>query len=188
VDTSGNGDLVYWGAVAGLNGAQSYNNYSHFAPRFFEATFEAIIIDYVEVEFLLAEAAARGYSVSGTAEEHYNNAVEASILYWGGTATDASDYLALPDVAYSTATGDYKQKIGTQKWIAFYNRGVEAWAEWRRLDYPVLNVPEEMTYEDIPVRMIYPYDEGELNGDNYEAASTAIGGDTPQTRIFWDIY
>ncbi len=175
----------YIGATYGLNGAQSYPNYSHFAPRFFEATFEANILDYVEVEFLLAEAAERGYSVGGTAEEHYNNAIEASILYWDGTTDDASAYLAKPEVAYSSS--NWKEKLGTQKWIALYNRGVEAWAEWRRLDYPILNVPEDMSYGDIPVRYPYPYDENELNEANYDAAVSAMGGDATNIKIFWDV-
>lgn len=177
----------YVGAILGLDGAQSYNNYSNFTDRFMAASFEAIIIDFVEVSFLLAEAAERGYGVSGTAEDHYNNAIAASILYWDGTQDDVDAYLANPDVAYSTAAGDWKQKIGTQKWLALYNRGVEAWAEWRRLDYPEWNVPEGMTYDDIPRRMPYPFAAGELNGSNYEAASQAIGGDLTSTKIFWDV-
>ena len=178
----------YVGAIAGLDGAQSYNNYSHFQERFFEASFEAIMADYVEVEFLLAEAVERGFAVGGSAEEHYNAAIEASILYWEGSDTDVADYLALPAIAYATATGNYKQKIGTQKYIALYNRGIEAWAEWRRLDYPELNPPENMVYGDIPKRMPYPYDEVAQNGTNYYAAVAKMGGpDDHRQPIFWDI-
>ncbi|MCK5840416.1 MAG: SusD/RagB family nutrient-binding outer membrane lipoprotein [Bacteroidales bacterium] len=178
----------YVGAIPGLDGAQSYNNYSHFQDRFFEATFEAIMADYVEIEFLLAEAVERGFAVGGTAEGHYNAALEASILYWGGSETDVADYLALPEVAYGTATGNYKQKIGTQKYIALYNRGVEAWAEWRRLDYPQFTPPEGMVYGDIPKRMPYPYDEVAQNGTNYYAAVAKMGGtDDHRQPIFWDI-
>ncbi|RLD73448.1 MAG: hypothetical protein DRI87_03905, partial [Bacteroidetes bacterium] len=46
---------VYIGAVAGLDGAQSYQLFSHFQDVFFEPTFPAMIIDYIEVEFWLAE-------------------------------------------------------------------------------------------------------------------------------------
>ncbi|MCD4772637.1 MAG: SusD/RagB family nutrient-binding outer membrane lipoprotein, partial [Bacteroidales bacterium] len=133
----------YVGAVAGLDGAQTYALFSHFAPRFFEASFEAILIDYVEVEFLLAEAAERGIGSSGAAD-HYANAITASVVYWGGDETVAADYIAT--VPYASA--NWKEVLGTQKWIALYNRGVEAWAEWRRLDFPILNVPEGMVYGD----------------------------------------
>ncbi len=177
---------VYIGAVAGLDGAQSYQLFSHFQDVFFEPTFPAMIIDYIEVEFWLAEAAQRSFpGVSGGAEEHYNNAITASILYWGGTQDEVDAYLALPGVAYDAA--NWKERIGVQKWIALYNRGVEAWAEWKRLDYPILNVPEGMTYNDIPLRFVYPYNEVLQNRDNYEAASAKIGGDKVSTPLFWDV-
>lgn len=182
----GTGNMVYLGAVAGLDGAQTYSNFSNFSAPFFEPTFPAIISDYVETEFLMAEAVERGF-VSGDAETHYNNAITASILYWGGTQDDVDAYLANPDVAYATAPGDYKQKIGTQKWIALYNRGVEGWAEWRRLDWPKLNVPEGMVYGDIPSRMPYPYNEVLQNKANYNAAVSKMGGvDDHRQKIFWD--
>lgn len=176
---------VYEGAVVGLNGAQSFFNFSNFTAPFLAADFEAMLMDYVEVEFLKAEAAER-WGMFGSAEEHYNNAIQASILYWGGTQDEVDAYLANPDVAYSS--GAWKQKIGTQKWLALYNRAVESWAEWRRLDYPCFNVPEEFVYLDIPRRYPYPYDEGELNGPNYEAAIATLGGpDNHKLPLFWDV-
>lgn len=180
----GSGNLIYLGAVAGLDAAQSYNNFSNFTDRFFEPTFEAILIDYVEVEFLLAEAAAR--FGNGDPATHYATAVTESILYWGGSAADATAYLGETGVAYNAA--NWKESIGTQKWLALYNRGVEAWAEWRRLDFPILNVPEGMTYGDIPKRMPYPYNEKNRNKTNYDNAVSAMGGtDDHRQRIFWDV-
>jgi len=176
---------IYMGAVAGLDGAQSYQLFSHFQDVFFEPTFPAMIIDYIEVEFFLAEAAQRGgYAVSGTAEEHYNNAITASILYWNGTQEEVDAYLALPGVVYNAA--NWKESIGVQKWLAQYNRSVEAWAEWKRLDYPQLNIPEGMVYGDIPLRFVYPYNEKLQNQANYEAASAKIGGDFVYIPLFWD--
>ncbi len=175
----------YKGAIYGLNGAQSYNNYSNFTERFMAADFEADLMSFPEVAFILAEAAQRGWNVGGSAEEWYNKAISESIMYWGGTQEEVDAYLAQASVAYDAA--NWKMSIGTQKWIALYNQAVEAWAEWRRLDYPVLNIPEGMTYGDIPVRMNYPFDEGELNGPNYEAAVAAMGGDTQNIKLFWDV-
>ncbi len=106
--------------------------------------------------------------------------------YWGVAEADANAYLAQANVAYSTATGTFKQKIGTQKWLGLFDRGVEGWAEWRRLDFPILSVPSGMTYADIPVRMPYPYNENKMNKANYDAASAAIGGDEATTKLFWD--
>ena len=184
---------TYGGAYVGLpyvrTGASSYSKYSHFSPMMrLDGTYPVIICDYVEVEFLLAEAAERGLGGVTNAETHYNNAILASMAYWGVADADAAAYLAQPAVAYSTATGTYKQKIGTQKWLGLFDRGVESWAEWRRLDYPILNPPAGMTYADIPVRMPYPYNENKMNQANYNAAAAAIGGDAATTKLFWDKY
>jgi hypothetical protein len=146
-----------------------------------------VYFSYAEMEFLKAEAVERGIAVGGTAAEHYGNGVLASITEWGGTQGEAEAYLAQPDVAYATAAGNWKQKIGYQAWLAYYNRGYDAWTEWRRLDYPVLSPgPEALT--DIPVRYTYPVLEQNLNTKNYEAASDAIGGDDVTTKLFWDKY
>src|SRR5690606_10671047 len=107
------------------------------------------------------------------------------ITYWGGTDAEATAYLAQPSVAYATAAGDWKEKIGTQKWIALYNRGYDAWVEWRRLDAPTLLPPVEGLV--VPLRMIYPVNEATLNGANKAAASSAIGGDSSDTALWWDV-
>jgi hypothetical protein len=67
-----------------------------------------------------------------------------------------------------------------------YNRGFESWTEWRRLDYPIFNVPANKTYADIPTRFTYPVGEQTLNEANWKAASTAIGADKVNTKLFWD--
>ncbi len=170
--------------------ANAYADFSHVSDKIIEAEFESLLLDYSEVEFLLAEAVERGYDVGGTAEEHYNKAVEASIIYWGGTPSEAATYLAQPEVAYATASGNYKEKIGTQKWIALYNRGFDAWTEWRKFDYPVLqppsggNVPAGLS---IPVRIIFPINEQTLNGSNRQAAADNMGGDLATTKLFFDV-
>ncbi|MCB0533422.1 MAG: SusD/RagB family nutrient-binding outer membrane lipoprotein [Lewinellaceae bacterium] len=176
----------YTGGIYGTS--NNYATYSKPAEIITEPDFEALLIDYAEVEFLLAEAVERNMNVGGTAAEHYEKAIRASIQYWGGSTADADTYLGQASVAYATATGDWKQKIGTQKWIALYNRGFDGWVEWRRFDYPILNVPPDpsITYADIPRRYTYPVDEQNLNTDNYNAASTAIGGDNVKTKLFWD--
>jgi hypothetical protein len=147
--------------------------------------FPHLLLSYDEVEFFLAEAVERGFNVGGTAMEHYNKAITASILWWGGNSADATEYLLQPSVNYLTAPGNYKQKIGEQKWIALYNRGWDAWIEWRRLDYPVLTKPVG-ALTDFPLRFTYNVDEQNLNKANYDAAAAAIGGDVVTTKLFWD--
>jgi hypothetical protein len=165
--------------------SNNYASFSHVSEKVIAPNFEALLMDYSEVEFLLAEAVERGF-ITGIAEDHYKNGITASITYWGGTENMANAYLAMPEVNYKTASGDFKEKIGTQLWIALYNRGYEAWTNWRRLDYPIFNVPEDLTYEDIPVRFTYPVSEQNLNKVNYSSASQAIGEDLPTTKLFWD--
>lgn len=170
--------------------ANAYADFSHVSDKVIAPDFEALLLDYSEVEFLLAEAVERGFAVAGTAEQHYNAAVQASIVYWGGTPAQAAAYLMQPAVAYTTASGNYKQKIGVQKWIALYNRGFDAWIEWRRLDAPSILPPTGGTAPaglSIPVRLIYPINEQTLNGDSRAAAADAIGGDLATTKLFWDI-
>jgi hypothetical protein len=178
---------AYVGLPYGKTGASSYSKFSHFSDMIrVDPVYPVIISDYVEVEFLLAEAAERNLGGVTDPETHYNNAILASMKYWGVSDTAAANYLARPAVAYATAAGTYKQKIGNQKWLGLFDRGVEGWAEWRRLDYPILNPPANMTYADIPVRMPYPYNENKMNKANYDAAATAIGGDEATTKLFWD--
>ncbi|MDJ1479815.1 SusD/RagB family nutrient-binding outer membrane lipoprotein [Cytophagaceae bacterium YF14B1] len=172
--------------LAGTYGnVNSTSGFSLPSDKLTSQTFPGVLLDYSEVEFYLAEAVERGYTVGGTAAEHYNKAVTASITYWGGTSEQATVYLAKPQVNYTTAAGDYKQKIGTQKWLALYNRGIEGWTEYRRLDAPTFNEVEE-PQGDFPLRFTYSDQERNLNRANYSEAAQAIGGDEVTTRIFWD--
>jgi hypothetical protein len=174
-----------------------FSQYSHIAPAITAPDFPGILLTYDEVRFYLAEAAARGFSVGGTAQQHYNEAITASILFWGGTPAQAASYIASAPVNYTNAASGatWQQKIGTQSYIAFYTRGLEGYNQWRRLDYPVLNVPPSIRsnppasadYNEIPKRFTYPVNEQTLNKANYEAASAAIGGDLLTTRVFWDV-
>jgi hypothetical protein len=172
----------YIGGAIGVN--NNYANYSHVGTVIIQPNFEGLLLDYAEVEFILAEAAAR-WGITGSPETHYNKAITASITYWGGTPVNVTAYLAQPNVAYATAAGDYKQKIGEQKYIALYNRGYDAWTEWRRLDYPRL-LPAANALSGIPLRLPYPTSERTLNTANVESAASSIGGDEVSTKLFWD--
>jgi hypothetical protein len=173
----------YAGGIVGK--VNTYVDFSRAGAKVIAADAPYVLADYVETEFLRAEAKERGFNVAGTAEQHYNNAITASILYWGGTAAEAAAYLAQPEVAYTTAAGNWKQKIGTQKWIALYNRSYETWTELRRLDYPVITAPVNAK-SGFPTRLTYPNTEQTLNGTSYTAAAAAIGGDVVTTKLFWD--
>lgn len=181
-------DGVYKGGVYATSNSK-YANFSRLGEIFHEPTLPQIHIDYASVKFLLAEAAER--SLAGmspaNAEAHYNDAITASFAYYG--VANVATYLAQPSVAYTTATGNWKQKIGTQKWVALFNQGYEAWTEYRRLDYPILTAPAlavAAAEGKVPVRYTYPIGEQTKNGANYTAAASAIGGDKLTTKLFWD--
>jgi hypothetical protein len=173
----------YSGGIPGTK--NSYNAFSKPSTTLTAPNFPGLLLDYAETEFNLAEAVERGYNVGGTAAVHYANGITASITYWGGTGTSATAYLVKPTVAYATATGNYKQKIGYQKWLALYNRGWDAWIETRRLDYPKLPAPVNAV-SDFPVRFTYPVSEQNVNTVNYNDASSKIGGDEVTTKLFFD--
>lgn len=184
-----NGLEEYTGGIYGFSNA--YANYSHISEQIQVPEFPVELISYTEVEFYLAEAAARGWSVGGDAASHYNAGITNSILEWGGTATDATTYLAQASVAYATATGTWQQKIATQAWLAGYTRGFLGWTTWRRLDFPAMNVAESPETDDnqVPKRFTYPVNEQTLNKDNYYSAVQAMGGtDKLSDKLFWDIH
>ena len=203
IDTTGDDNPDAY--VGGLYGAgNNYSNYSHIKGPLLKNDFEGMLFEYSEVEFLRSEALVRGWNVSGTgtAEDHYQNAIEADMQYWSNASTEEeitqseidSYYQQLPTAgpAAYPATGtttEQLEAIATQKWLAFYMQGQQAWIEWRRFDHPTLNVENNSgaaTEDDIPVRFIYPVDEQNLNEANWEAASSAIGGDETSTLLFWD--
>lgn len=177
----------YSGGIAGAGNTGT--TLSSFAARWLSPTFPGDILDYSETEFLLAEAAERGIPVTGTAEAHYNSAITASILSWGGTTAEAQIYLAQPAVAYATAAGAWRQKIGYQKWLAFANRNWDAWTEIRRLGYPDLDVvsPPIGANGNLPLRLTYPPAEQTSNPTNWSAAVKALPGgqDVLSAKLFW---
>lgn len=176
------GTGVYKGGPYGEN--NSFTSYTHVSSIVIDPTNPASLLDYAEVNFYLADAAER--SISGTpvsAAGFYNKGITASFEQWGATGVAA--YLLNPKVAYATAPGTWKVKIGNQLWLAMYNRGFEAWTAWRTYDMPGFNLPA-VSGLPVPTRYTYPISEQNLNKTNYTAASTAIGGDKQTTKLFWD--
>ena len=114
------------------------------------------VITYAQMLFSQAEAIKLGW-IPGNAKTTYENAIKASMQQWG-VYTDAAfaAYIANPNVAYSDAKA--LELIGTQKWIALFYQGFEAWAEWRRTGFPVLTpaVKPLNASGQIPRRMAYP--------------------------------
>lgn len=177
------GDGVYEG---GIYGSQNpFSGSTHIGEAFRDPTHAGIYLDFAEVSFHLATASELNYNVFGDAETHYNNAITASMNYAGIDDQDAIDaYLSKPNVSYDPSNSN--TLIGTQFWIAMFDNPLEGWSTWRKYDEPNLNLPGS-TGNPVPVRYTYPVNEQNLNEANYNEASQAIGGDTQQTQIFWDV-
>jgi hypothetical protein len=179
----------YVGGANGLSNSdansQGFAKTSKPGTYFLTSSSPAVIASYSETLFNLAEAAARGF-IAGDAEQFYKNAITASLNQFGITdAAVISTYLNQASVKYDAT--NYAKSIGTQKWIAFYGQGLDAFTEWRRLDYPVLKAgPATVLDGQIPSRFFYPGTEQSLNGVSYQAAITAQGKDLLTTKLWFD--
>ena len=192
---------TYVGEVYGLSeanaAATANSSVSQPSNLVYGATLPGIFMDYAQVEFMLAEAAERGYAGISGAQGHYDAGVGASIEFWTtlngspASATDISTYLAQPSVDYTNAGSGatYKEKIGRQKWIALFNQGIQGWAEWRRLDFGILQLPADGVLDGtgIPLRLKYALNEQTLNSGNYSSAISSQGPDLQSTRLWWDV-
>jgi hypothetical protein len=177
----------YSGGIPGQG--NGYGLFSDFGSALYTASLPADLLDYSEVQFYLAEAVERGF-IAGAAATYYNNGITASIQFWGdNNAADASAYLAQPSVNYATATGTWKQKIGYQEWISYYNRSWESWTVIRRLGYPNIDVvsPPVGAVSSFPSRLYYPINEVSSNPINWAAATKLIPGgkDVVTAKLFW---
>lgn len=157
----------------------SYANVSALGERILEPTFPAIFLGYTELQFLLAEAAHNGY-ISGDASSYYQAGIASSFAENGA---DATGYYS-GNVVFNAGIAD--EQIATQKWLALFGQGFEAWTEWRRTGYPSLPLPMDAVLSEIPSRYTYPVLEQSLNTTNYnEAVSNLPGGDALTSPVGW---
>lgn len=164
-------------------GATTYGTFGTSAGK---AT-PSYIMTYAELQFIKAEAALRGWGglTAAQAAGFYNAGVSASILQWGGTQAQADTYLAQAGVAYN---GTLAQII-TQKWIALFTQGTEAWSDWRRTGFPAAIVAGPSMYPDTPgvaLRLLYSPAEGSVNKAGLDAAKARQGADLTTTPVWWD--
>lgn len=157
----------------------------------------SVIMSYSEVEFLLAEAALRGWGDGATAT-HYNNAITASMqettIFPGGIVIPGgaiSTYLAANALNAGGTFDAQMNQIFTQFWLAhfMYFDNFEAWSTWRRTGYPVLtppNYPGNFTGGKALIRLKYPVSETTLNTDNYNKAVANQGPDLYTTPVWWN--
>lgn len=200
--------------------AAAYNggglaNTSKIGDYFTQATAPGQLMSYAELQFILAEAALKGYIPGGNdkAGEHYVAGITASFHQYhdalqgiftehsGGSYGSLSipeNYTVADEIAYHTTDAtapafwnpaNGMKLIAEQKYIAMFDQGLQSWFEWRRTGFPVLTPAEYgANGGKIPVRVPYPSDEFATNPANVAAGVQKLGGaDDLNTRVWWDI-
>ncbi len=213
----------YRGIRIGANVTTAYNvfstlNYQDGETPSFNLRTPVVLMTTAEVYFLRAEAALRGWdNAGGTAQQLYEQGIQTSFNQWsaGSATVYISDNTSIPD-AYvdplnaqnnapspssttikwdDAATDEQKlERIITQKWIANFPEGMEAWSEFRRTGYPKLftvavNNSGGTINTDLQIRRIpfasneYIENAAEVN-KALQLLSTPV--DNGGTRLWWD--
>lgn len=143
---------------------------------------DANFMHYAELQFALAEASQKGL-ISGVTSAYYDEGIRASHEYYGLTLDPT--YLLNTGVMLDGSAD--LERIMTQKWIALFLHGHEAWFNVRRTGFPVLPIPaDNLNNNQFPVRYRYPESEQAVNGTNYSAAVSAIGADDLNQQGWWE--
>ena len=196
---------AYWNkkVCPSYTGAPSAYNIAT-APVILNSKFAPVYMEYAEVEFMLSE-------LNSWDQLHYLNGVNASIDKWRDISVELEgrdgDWVA----AYEATKTAYleglpvasKTTVMAQKYLAFFNQGYQAWAEYRRTGEPkfLLQPGQHATgnvggpYTDfiplvaittIPWRMTYPQQEFTVNASNVKAAVVQIGVDEMSQKLWWE--
>ncbi len=169
-----------------------------------------------EIYFLKAEAALRGWAGAGDAKTNYEMGITTAFQNVGldGANTYIADNTSTPNdfvdalnpannftypsnvtIAFNDAgTNEEKlEQIITQKWIAMFPDGQEAWSEFRRTNYPrifpvVVNNSGGTIDTQTQIRRInFVQSEKDVNASNVQAAVGLLKGpDNGGTRLWWD--
>lgn len=165
-----------------------------------------ISLGYADMNFLLAEAAERGW-ISGSAQQYYETGIRASFEFVrqtvpteynnGRDITDEyiTSYLKGEKVAYKTGSTqtDRLKQIWMQAYLAgFYHMNKDAFYDYRRTGYPEwpVNPATNLNPDNtrIPVRYMYPTSELNYNKENLlEALDRQWGGTDDINNVMWVI-
>lgn len=140
-----------------------------------------------QVWFIKAEAIERGLA-TGNAQEAYETGIRISLEENEVDEADITAYLAETDVAWDTGTRSNLEKIQLQNWFALFKQSVEAWAEVRRTDVPLLDKVSadyaSLGHNRPPFRMSYPANERNHNANfpsDIDEVDIFYG-----TQVWWD--
>lgn len=145
------------------------------------------IMNYAELQFILAEAAIKGY-ITGNADTYYRNGVNASIAFWDKTITN--DYFNNPAVNLLETDDqtDQLKKVYLQRYFSMLFTDFQQWYEYRRTNgmLDLYKGPGLLNGGNMPIRLNYPLIVQSLNRANYEDAVARLGGkDDINGKMWW---
>jgi len=147
-----------------------------------------MIMNYAELQFILAEAALKGW-INGSAEDFYKQGVKNSITLWLPNWTEDIDtYLTNADIPWvATDTDEEKmEKIHLQKYYSLFLVDFQQWFEYRRTGYPVLPKGDGLKNNKVmPARLNYPVYVQSTNPTHYKQAIANQGPDVISTQVWW---
>ncbi len=164
--------------------------YSKINPKLLDRAEPYMLMNYGEVELLLAEASQRGIGglTAAGAVAHYNAGVRASMQMYiiydpSFVVTDAKVDAYLATYPYNVAKPALEM-IGDQMWVNHFLNWWEAWSDWRRTGFPKLvptNYPGNVTGGKIPQKLKYP--NAEVAGNpNFKTGASA---NDYVTKVWW---
>jgi hypothetical protein len=155
-----------------------------------------IIMQYAEVQFILAEATVKGW-ITGDAKTYWHQGIASAINYWvpafpeSITSTHFITHLAFlgnTSTIWDDADllEDKMQKIHLQKYYALFCTDLQQWFEYRRTGHPVLPKGDGLQNGGVmPARLVYPVYVQAANPVNYKNAVAVQGADEISTNVWW---
>jgi hypothetical protein len=159
--------------------------------RLAKRTSPLFLVTAAQSNLLLAEARFRDWISTGTVLEYFEEGIRQHMnqmeSFDPASAVDAADRDAYIDSRAAILPGNELEQINYEYWIASFLNGQEAWANFRRSGYPVLQVnPFPGRDVDWITRLTYPPTEILVNSVNVQAAIAEQGPDELDTRVWWD--
>jgi hypothetical protein len=188
-----NGLLSAPGYPGKIGSAFKYSQYNRATVAAIDG--KAYLVTFSQTLLLMAEARQRGYITTSTAKDYYEAAIRANMTQapFAVSLADQNTFLAGPQIAFDPAKA--LQQINEQYWVSSFLIWSEAWANFRRSGYPLLN---RINYpgEDPAVKtasaggfihkLPYTNREKSVNPANVTEATARMGSDDLGTRLFWD--
>lgn len=173
----------------------SVDDFSRINPAIVLVESPMMFMTYAETEFLLAEAAVRGWGATDAAA-HYAAGVGAAMKMWehyDASLAIGDDAIAAYVAANPLDEANALEDIGEQYWLATFLNEYEAFSNFRRTGFPNLtpvNYPGNVTNGQIPLRLSSNPGEGSLN-PNFQEAATRQGLGTDFSShmavpVWWD--